>query len=98
VRVGDDGCGVMTTDVVKRTQRAIRAAHDDDRLTAGQLAGAVLTGHANVVEPRGNLPGSAEDSALLQLEDARVHIPGRRNCRCMRERRLRLVTPDDLLE
>src|ERR1019366_10338450 len=55
LRLGHDGSGVVSADIVERAQPAVTAAHDDERF-AGEIAGDVLAGLLHLIGSRPPLP------------------------------------------
>ena len=84
---------MVPADVEEAAQHAVAAADHGQRL-ARELQRDELTGFAHLVDPAGVLPRAREGRALLQLEDARVHVPRRGAGARLLEREVRLVAVD----
>src|SRR5882672_10509598 len=95
LRLSHYGGGVMTTNVEEAPQQIVVATHQNDWF-AGNLAGHVLSRFAYLVEATNHLPGTREDGLHLQIIDAFVRVPRRRDRRGLRERCAWVVTADDL--
>jgi hypothetical protein len=78
VRFRDHGRGMVAADIVKGAEFAVVAAHDDQRLFV-HVDGEELAGCLDLVEVADNLPVGDKDGVTLELRDAFVEIPGRRN-------------------
>jgi hypothetical protein len=94
-RLGQHGGGVVPAHVEEAAQHAVVAPHDEQRL-ACQLERDVLAGLPHLVEAARVLPRAREGGLLLELEDARVDVPGGRAGACLRERQARVVAVDQV--
>ncbi len=83
--------------VEKAAQDPVLAAHDDDRL-AGEQNGDVLARLRELIESPDHLPGAGEDGPALELGDALVHVPRRRDRPGLLQRGLPVVGLEDLLD
>src|SRR5258705_10618612 len=92
-----NGSGMMTTDIEKRAQFTVTTANYDNRLAAN-FSCDVIAGTAQLVNPRGELPGVTEDGLLFNFEKVFVGVPGRGNCGGFSERRVGIVAINDLRE
>ena len=98
LRLGHDRGRVVAADVEKSTKHAIASSNDDDRLAARQLAGEVVACVSQLIDAPRKLPRGREDGAALQVHHTRIEVPRRRDCGRLRQRRLRLVSVDNLVE
>ena len=67
----------MPADVVKRAHVSIVRAHDDRGL-AKEFEGMEIAGRRDIVDVAHELPGGAENRALLELEEVRIVVDPRR--------------------
>src|SRR5580692_7104157 len=96
-RFSNHGGRVVTAHIVEAPQYTIVPADDDDRLS-GDTGGDELAGLLNLLTPPYQLPRLAEDCVVFELSNARIHIPGRRDGRCLREVRVRVVSVENALD
>jgi len=78
LRFGDDGGGVVATDVVKSAKCAVMATRDDDGF-AGEIGGEEISFVCDLIEAASDLPGVGENGFLFEACDAGIEIPGRGN-------------------
>jgi hypothetical protein len=97
LRFSHDRCGVVTANVEEAPQNVIVATYHDDRFSRN-LAGNVLSGFAELINPTNQLPGMREDGAHLELVKHLVCIPRRGNSRRLLQRRAWIVALDDFSE
>src|SRR3954465_3855940 len=77
-RLCNHGSRVVAAYVVESAQFLIGAAHDNDWL-ARQPGGYKISGAAQLLGPRHQLPRLAENVEPLKFRNARIGVPGRRN-------------------
>src|SRR5712692_432756 len=87
---------VVAAYVEEGAQAPVPSPHDNERL-ARHLGGEELARLPRLVEPSHHLP-AAEDGLLLQLVDLRVHVPRGGNGERLREGRIGVVVPEDVVE
>jgi len=75
VGFGDDGCGVVSTDVEEGAESMVIAADDDDGF-AGDVGGEEVAFVLELVEAADGLPGAGEDGLFFERFDLRVAVPG----------------------
>jgi hypothetical protein len=75
---GDDRGGVMAADVIEGAEFAVIAADDHEGFFV-DVDGEELAGLLNLIEAADDLPVGGEDTVALELFDALVEIPGRRD-------------------
>ena len=80
----------MPANVKEAAQHVVAAADNNDRLSS-DLACYVLSGIGHLIDATRKLPRSREDSLPLDIINAIVRVPGRRNCGGFLERRVRVV-------
>jgi len=95
--LSNDCCSVMPADVEKRAQHAVGPANRNDRL-ASYCRTHKLTRLFHLIDATDDLPSPAEHRLLLEIVDARVHIPGRRNGVGIGESSAVVVGGEDLLQ
>src|ERR1700689_5265848 len=88
--LGDNGCRVMTADIVEGAQRAVGATNNDDRFS-GNPRGDEVSRLPQLIRAGDELPCFAENAEPLQFGDARIDIPGRGNGRRLRQGRAVVV-------
>src|SRR5262245_37363814 len=94
---GQDGGGMVATNVEEAAQNMIVASDYQERLS-GQLPRDVLARLADLLGAPNKLPGTRKDRPPLQFHNPRIHVPGRRDRPCLGQRRIRIVTLYDLLD
>src|SRR5262245_17015171 len=87
----------MAAHVEEPAQLAVVAPDDEDRLVR-ELPREVLAGLADLVGAAGELPGARERRAQLEVENARIDVPRRRDRPGFCERVIRVVEVDDLVD
>src|SRR5579859_820572 len=78
LRLGDNGGGVMTADVVKGAEYVVVAARDNNGFTS-EIRGEEIAFVGDLIEAAGDLPSVGENGFLFETSDAGIEIPGRRN-------------------
>ena len=87
--------GVVAAHIEEAAQHAIVAAHHQDGF-AGDLAGDVLAGFAQLVHATGQLPGAREGGPAFECGDAFIDVPRGRNGAGFGQRRRRIVLSEEL--
>ena len=89
---------VMTAHVIEGAQRMVGPSDDDDRLSARKLAGDVIAWINEGVDAPHYLPCPPEHRTTLEIPDPWVDVPRRGDRGCLRQRRVCMITGDDLGE
>src|SRR5579863_6535136 len=87
----------MAAYVEEGAQQVILATHYNNRF-ASHREGYELTGLVDLIRSTCPLPSLAEDELTLQFRDALVGVKGRRNSAGFRQRRIRVIRRENLLQ
>src|SRR4051812_42897523 len=88
---------MMAADVEKSAQAAVGTAHNEITLTR-DLTGYILAGLGDLRGPPRHLPGAAKYGILFRLVNSWIGVPGGRQRRSARQRKLWVVAVNNFFE
>ncbi len=90
-----DSCGVMPADVIERSQLAVTAADNDQRLSR-ELGGNEVARRADLICARDSLPRPSKDFLPFEFSQTLVNVPGGGNGVSVIQRRSIVVRREDV--
>ena len=87
---------MVAAHVEEGAKHPVRATNDHDGFACGKLGRDEAARSAKLIDAAGDLPGAREDGVTLEIEQARVGIPGRRDRRRFGQGLVAGVAADDV--